>query len=382
MKFSMQATDFADMVSVCSLAISARPLRPVNECVYLQARMDEGIPMLVMIGKDAGAAIQKVSDRATVEEDGEALIPAKTLLSYLKLMDGDVLLTVDGKNQATLKSKGKKVNISCMDGAEFEPGMTRMENPNEVNMDGAVFGALTNSVSHCVGNDQGRMVLTGINFVFDGTKVKNGAETCGLDGYRMAICRGNVETNGQFTALIPGTSAALVKKVIGDSEGVSFRFGNGVMIAEAYDTAIEVSLLAGEYMDYKKLSDRNGTMRMKANVDALLNAVRTAMISASEAKKNLIVLKVQDEDTVQVSAMNDKSAALVNVNCLVEGSLSDGKNEIAFNGKYLEDALKAQSVWGEEAILTFDTSVAPMTMVPDGRDDYFQLVLPVRRTNG
>ena len=382
MKFTMQASELADMVSVCSLAISARPLRPVNECVYLQAKQDAGIPMLVMIGKDAGAAIQKVSDRAIVEEDGEALIPAKTLLSYLKLMDGDVTLDVNDKLQATLKSKGKKVNISCMDGAEFEPGMTEIQNPNEVTMDGAVFGSLTNSVSHCVGNDQGRMVLTGINFVFDGTNPQFGAETCGLDGYRMAICRGNVETNGQFTALIPGTSAALVKKVIVDSEGVSFRFGNGVMIAEAYDTAIEVSLLAGEYMDYKKLSDRNGTMRMKANVDALLNAVRTAMISASEAKKNLIVLKVMDEDTVQVSAMNDKSAALVNVNCLVEGSLSDGKNEIAFNGKYLEDALKAQSVWGEEAILTFDTSVAPMTMVPDGRDDYFQLVLPVRRTNG
>ena len=78
--------------------------------------------------------------------------------------------------------------------------------------------------------------------------------------------------------------------------------------------------------------------------------------------------------------MNDKSAALVNVACLVEGSLSYGKDEIAFNGKYLEDALKAQAIWGNEAILAFSTSVAPMTMVPDGRDDYFQLVLPVRRT--
>ena len=380
MKFSIQASDLAEMVSVCSMAISARPLRPVNECVYLQARQDEGIPMLVMLGKDAGAAVRKVTDRAVVEEDGEALIPAKTLLSYLKLMDGDVTLTVDSRQQATLKGKNKKVNITCMDGAEFEPGMTEIHGANECTMDGAVFGTLTNSVSHCVGVDQGRMVLTGINFAFDGTKAKNGAETCGLDGYRVAICRGNVETNGQFTALIPGTGAALVKKVIGDSENVNFRFGNGVMIAEAYDTAIEVSLLAGEYMDYRKLAERDCTMRMKVNVDALLNAVRMAMVSAAEAKKNLIVLKMLDEDTVQVSAMNDKSAAVTNVNCLVEGSLSDGKDEIAFNGKYLEDALKAQAVWGEEAVLAFSTSVAPMTMVPDGRDDYFQLVLPVRRT--
>ena len=380
MKLVMQANDLAEMVSVCGLAISSRPMRPVNECVYMQARQAEGIPMLTMIGKDMGIGIQKVTDRVTVMEDGEALIPAKTLGGFLKLMDGEVTLTVDEKNQATLKSKGKKVNISCLDGAEFEPGLTEIQKLNECKMNGLDFGTLVNSVAHCVSADTGRMVLTGINFAFDGSKATGGAETCGMDGFRVAICRKGVETNATFTALSPGTSAKLVQKVIGNSEDVSFRFGNGVMIAEAYDTAIEVSQLAGEYMDYNKLIKRDATLRMKMNTAELLNAVKIAMISATEAKKNLIVLKLRDEETLEVSAMNDKSAAVTNVPCMAEGAMESGDNEIAFDGRFLEDALKAETGYGDEVVLECKSGFTPMAVLPAERDDFFQLVLPVRRT--
>ena len=384
MRLTIQSSDLTDMVSVCSLAISTRPMRPINECVYLSARQSEGIPLLTMIGKDAGIGIQKVSDRAVVMEDGEALIPAKTLLNFLKLMDGEITLTVDDKLQATLKGKGKKVNIACMNGAEFEPGLTKIKNPRECRMNGADWGGMVNGVSHCVSEDQGRLVLTGINISFDGAKATNGAEAVGLDGFRLAIARRGVETNETFSAIVPGASAKLVEKVIKNAEDVSFRFGSGVMIAEAYDTAVEVSLLAGEYIDYRAILSRHKpTMRVKLRTEDLLNAVKTAMVSASEGKKGLVSFTILDEETLEVSAMADKSAAVTDVNCLVEGNLTglDGisaGNQISFNGKYLDEALTMQRACGEEIVLEASSPVAPMVILPVGREDYFQLVLPVR----
>ena len=214
---------------------------------------------------------------------------------------------------------------------------------------------------------------------------QNGAEACGMDGFRMAISRGNVETNESFTALVPVTSAKLVQKVIGDREDVSFRFGKGVMIAEAYDTAIEVSMLAGEYIDYPLMLPKEHTLRLKVKTEELLNATQIAMVSASEGKKDMIVLKIIDEDTIQVIAMADRSGAVTAVNCMVEGSLtnkdglSDG-NEIAFNGRYIEDCLKAQMAYSEESIIELKSRVSPMVVLPVGREDFYQLVLPVRRT--
>lgn len=385
MKITMQASDLAEMVNVCSMAISSKPMKPIYECVYLEAHSEEGLPCLTVMGKDVGVAIRKVTDRAVVEDDGQALIPAKSLLNFLKLMEGEIKLTVDEKGVATLKGKGKKVSINCLDGAEYEPGFMQIDDvAKECTMDGLDYGTLVSSVSHCIAPDEGRIALTGINFSFDGTKANGGVEAVGMSGYRIAAAKKNVETNDVFSALVPAVSAKLVQKVIGSRENVSFRFGKGVMIAEAYDVAIEVSLLAAEFMDYNKLLKHNGTLKIKANTKALLNAVSLAMISASEGKKGLIVFTVKDDETLEVSAMSDINSAVTDIPVMVQGQLtkndgtSDG-NEIAFNGKFVEDCLKVQTGYGEEVVLEFKSSVTPMEMKPADRDDYFQVILPVRR---
>lgn len=381
MKITMQSSLLADMVSVCSMAISSKPMKPVYECVYLEANSDKSIPLVTVVGKDSGTAIRKVTDKAEVMEDGQALIPAKTLLSFLKLMDGDVTLTVEGVS-ATLKSNGKKVNITCLPGAEYEPGFTEIPSPELVTMNGADWGTLTNSVSHCISVDQGRLILTGVSLKFDGeTGV---VEACGVDGYKVAICRKSAETNDTFSVVVPGVSAKLVEKVIKDAENVDYRFGNGVMIAEAYDTAIEVAMLNGSFVEYEKMLVKNGSLRVKVNTSELLTAVKLAQVSASEGQKNLIVLTFTSDDTMQVTARADKSASIADISCLVYGELlnpdkTSAGREIAFNANYISDCLKAASGFGDEVTLLCNSPVSPMAIVPVDRSDFYQLVLPVRR---
>ena len=381
MKITMQSSLLADMVSVCSMAISSKPMKPVYECVYLEANSEKSIPLVTVVGKDSGTAIRKVTDKAEVMEDGQALIPAKTLLSFLKLMDGEVTLTVEGVS-ATLKSKGKKVNITCLPGAEYEPGFTEIPSPELVTMNGADWGTLTNSVSHCISVDQGRLILTGVSLKFNGeTGI---VEACGVDGYKVAICRKSAETNSAFAVVVPGVSAKLVEKVIKDAENVDYRFGNGVMIAEAYDTAIEVAMLNGSFVEYEKMLVKNGSLRAKVNTSELLTAVKLAQVSASEGQKNLIVLSFTSEDTMQVTARADKSASTADISCIVDGELlnpdkTSAGREIAFNANYISDCLKAASGFGDEVTLLCNSPVSPMAIVPVDRGDFYQLVLPVRR---
>ena len=381
MKITMQSSLLADMVSVCSMAISSKPMKPVYECVYLEANSDKSIPLVTVVGKDSGTAIRKVTDKAEVMEDGQALIPAKTLLSFLKLMDGDVTLTVEGIN-ATLKSKGKKVNITCLPGAEYEPGFTEIPSPELVTMNGADWGTLTNSVSHCISVDQGRLILTGVSLKFNGET--GTVEACGVDGYKVAVCRKSAETNSTFSVVVPGVSAKQVEKVIKDAENVDYRFGSGVMIAEAYDTAIEVAMLNGSFVEYEKMLVRNGSLRAKVNTAELLTAVKLAQVSASEGQKNLIVLTFTSDETMQVTARADKSASVTDISCIVDGELlnpdkTSAGREIAFNANYISDCLKAASGFGDEVTLLCNSPVSPMAIVPVDRSDFYQLVLPVRR---
>ena len=61
------------------------------------------------------------------------------------------------------------------------------------------------------------------------------------------------------------------------------------------------------------------------------------------------------------------------------GEMDGGANEIAFNGQYLLDAIKAGKAYAEEAKLMLNTASSPMAITPMNRNDYYQLVLPVRR---
>lgn len=378
MKIQIEAKLLEDLVGTVAQAIGSRPVRQENECVFIDVHSDSGTPIMTAFASDNGTAIRKVTDRITAIEDGCALIPAKQMMAFVKLMDGDVTMTVDDHFKCTLKCGAKKVSISCMDSCDYNADFVDMREPNTVRMDGDDFGKAVDSTLHCVSTDQGRMILTGVNFAFDA--VRGICEASGLDGFRLARVVVPAETNENFNVTIPEAGAKLIAKLIKGGENVSFRFGNGMVIADNYETSVEVTLLSGEYMDINGLISRqgNGKMHAKVNAEELLDATKLAMIATGDAQKGLIVLNFAGEDAMQVYARSDSSDAASEVYCMRNGQMETG-TEIAFNGKYILEALNAVLDFSEEIEIAANTPSAPMVILPVNRDDFYQLALPVRR---
>lgn len=378
MKIQIDAGLLWEMASTAAQAISGKPFRPEYECLYIRVSEESGSPVMTVMGKDSGIAIARATDKIIAVEDGEALIPAKLLLAFTKLMKGDVTLEVDGKLRCTMKCGAKKTSISGMDPADFPAEFTAMEEPRMVKMGGAEFEKAVASTLHCVSTDNGRMVLTGVNFAFDGER--GFCEATGLDGFRMAISRIPAETNETFNVTIPASMAKLIAKIIKGGEDVSFRFGNGVVIVDDYDTSIEASLLAGEYMDVHKIAFREGKMQARVNAGELLDAVKVAMVAA-DTNKSLVLMNFESDSAIHVTANSEVSAAATDVYCDRIGEMDGGAVSIAFNGKYVEEALKAGMDYAGEVTLLANTPSSPMAILPVDRDDYYQLVLPVRTFN-
>lgn len=378
MKIQIEAKLLEDLVGTVAQAIGSRPVRQENECVFIDVHSDSGTPIMTAFASDNGTAIRKVTDRITAIEDGCALIPAKQMMAFVKLMDGDVTMTVDDHFKCTLKCGAKKVSISCMDSCDYNADFVDMREPNTVRMDGDDFGKAVDSTLHCVSTDQGRMILTGVNFAFDA--VRGICEASGLDGFRLARVVVPAETNENFNVTIPEAGAKLIAKLIKGGENVSFRFGNGMVIADNYETSVEVTLLSGEYMDINGLISRqgNGKMHAKVNAEELLDATKLAMIATGDAQKGLIVLNFAGEDAMQVYARSDSSDAASEVYCMRNGQMETG-TEIAFNGKYILEALNAVLDFSEEIEIAANTPSSPMVILPVNRDDFYQLALPVRR---
>lgn len=377
MKIQIDAKELEEVIKTSAQAISSRPINAESECVYLEVSSEKGVPAMLAQAKDSGIIIRKTTDRLTVIEDGYALIPAKTILAFLKLMDGDVTLTVDDNLKCTVKCGGKKSVIACLDAEDYVADFTFLRDEKTVKMNGVDFERIVLSTAHCVSTDQGRLILTGINFAFD--SVSGICEGTAISGFTLAQLKAKAETNDSFNVTIPATTAKLIAKCISGKEGVSFRFSNGLMIVEAYDITIQAPLLSGQYMDVPKFIMRTGKMNVKANAQDMLEAVRMALIAAQGADKWLIVLNFDKEDTMTVNARCVQTEADADIGCDVIGEMEGGAKEIAFNGVYLESALKASLEYGEEVSLLMNTTSTLMAITPLGNNDFYQMVLPVRR---
>lgn len=382
MKFKIDSKEFADMVATAAQAISGKPILPAYECVFVRVTSETGSPIMTILGKDAGIAIMKSTDRIVAIEDGEALIPAKTLLAFLKLMNGEMTVEVDNRFKCQMKCGSKKTSIQCMNTEDYVSEFMEQKDAKAVRMSGDDFERMVVTTIHCVSADESRIALTGIHFAFDAEQ--GICEAVTLDGFRLALCRKPAETNDTFEVTIPATAAKLIAKSVKGREDVSFRFGNGTVIMDDFDTSIEASLLSGEYIAYKHLLVKDGKMQALVNTQDMIEATKLCRIAADTAKKELILLNFEHESIMRVTANCELSEAVIDVSCDTNGQMDDanGIQEIAFNGRYIEDALKASEEYAGEVTLLMNTTVSPMAIMPVNRDDYYQLVLPVRRLNG
>ena len=147
-----------------------------------------------------------------------------------------------------------------------------------------------------------------------------------------------------------------------------------------FDTSIEAALLGGEFVAYKHLINRDSKMQARVNTENLMEATKLCRIASDTAKKELVLLNFEHDGVLRMTANCPVSEAVMDIPCDTNGQMENTNvQEIAFNGRYIEDALKASEEYAGEVTLLMNTTVGPMAIIPVDRDDYYQLVLPVRR---
>ena len=130
-------------------------------------------------------------------------------------------------------------------------------------------------------------------------------------------------------------------------------------------------MLEGEFINYRQIiPDEYGTSIRLKNID-LLESCERASLLAREGRNNLIKMNIS-KDILEITS--NAEIGEVREELAVE---TEGKDlEIAFNSKYLTDALKV--IEDEYVNIEFTTSVSPCIIKPEGSEAYTYLLLPVR----
>jgi DNA polymerase-3 subunit beta len=130
-------------------------------------------------------------------------------------------------------------------------------------------------------------------------------------------------------------------------------------------------LLAGEYIDYRRILPTDFKTEALTHKDSVQSAIERASLMAREGKNNLIRMSFKN-DMLKITS----NAELGDVEEELDAQLNGEPVEIAFNARYITDVIR--NVPDDELCMKFNSSVSPCVVVPQHGDDYLYLILPVR----
>jgi DNA polymerase III subunit beta len=224
------------------------------------------------------------------------------------------------------------------------------------------------SVLFAVSTDTHRQVLTGVLLTYDGSTLTLVA----TDTHRLAVKKLSQPGIGSgVTAVIPEKALKAIKALpIGEEDPVTIRFGGGRLGVEAGGAKVISQLLAGAYPNWERVVPAESTRNWSVEVDQLAEKVKRTMILARD-NANRVRFKGQ-EDQILISARSEeKGEAKEEVPMIA----NNGDVEIAFNGKYVQDALAP--IQGPGVRIEMTESSRPAIFRPADDDGYFCVIMPM-----
>ena len=368
MKFSMNNQDLLEGLNTVTRALAARPAKQILDGVLIVAE-DQRI---VLTCSDGSLSIE-YTNAANVKEEGQAVLPGRIFSELIRKMPGgDTEISVTNDRSASIRCQKAKSNLAIMSAAEY-PEISGMRSSNAIKIPQKKFKDMISHVSFAIATDESRQILTGCLMEIS----RNEARLVALDGFRLAMQKvfqpfDLPENMDIMKAIIPGKVINELARILPEDDAFcTLNFDQGRMQCTFGNIRLRSVLLAGEYIDYRRILPTDFRTKVRADRMTVSDAIDRASLMAREGKNNLIRMKFRDH-VLQISS----NAEMGDVEEEMEADLQGEPIDIAFNSRYIVDVIR--NVDGEELFMNFNSSVSPCVVMPPSGEDYIYLILPVR----
>lgn len=302
-------------------------------------------------------------------EDGEVTVSAKTLIETVSTLkqakieissDGGILHITSSKFKASLNgipaSEFPVIPLGGAEGIEFESEVL----------------ASVAQILFAAAVDEGRPVLTGIL-----TSAKEGViDFVATDGFRLAHRQVKVkDTKLELNNLIPRRTFEEIIRVISEDSPDKVRLlnskGQNQAVFDFGTTLISSRLIEGSFPAWEKIIPTQIISRVVLDKEELLKAIKLAAIFAKN-EANVIVLDVSKSGISLESAAKE----LGSQHNEIEGSVEGETLKIAFNAKFLSDAIS--NAPSSQLMLEFSGPLSPALVKGVGEEGLEFIIMPVR----
>jgi DNA polymerase-3 subunit beta len=374
MKVTILQENLARGLGIVSRAVSPRSTLPVLANVMIAT--DEGRLRLSATNLEMGITCWIT---ARIEEEGSITVPARTFVDLVSTLPGEqVALNLDTTTQTLNVRSGTSTNdIKGIDAQEFPPiPVPDMEGAVQLNV--VDFREMIHQVVFAASTDEARPVLMGVLVIVEGDQITMAA----ADGFRLSVRSATLSSPAAqpVNIIVPARALGELARIASDGEetiSMVVPKGRGQVIFSVKDVELVSQLIDGTFPDYQQIIPRSYKSRTLVSTASLLKACKQAEIFAREGS-NVARLDIKaatgemEPSEVEISATSEETGKNETI---VEATVDGGSVLIAFNVKYLREALEV--IRTPNVALETSAANAPGVIRPVGEDGFLHVIMPM-----
>jgi DNA polymerase III subunit beta len=367
-KLTAMQENLARGLSTVSRAVTSRPTLPVLSNVLLRTE-DGGLKLTATNLEIAISAWVP----GKIDADGSLTVPARLLADVVSGLPAGERVELNAEGNSVRVSAGRfQTHLRGIDAEEFPVISPPGERPT-TRIDQRELRKALSEVVFAAASDEARPILTGVLTRFSGDRLTLAA----ADNYRIAVRHLPILDAVEDTSLVvPARSYIELMRVLGDDDEpleIMLAGSKNQIIFHAQGVDLVSRIIDGQFPNYQQVLPTSHTTRAVVEREELLKAVRLSALIASSAA-NVVKLSLGEggNGTITVAAAADVG----DTKGEVEAALDGEPVQIAFNARYLQDALS--NLDAEQVALEFTGPLSPGVMRRTDGEDYVHVIMPVR----
>jgi DNA polymerase III subunit beta len=271
-----------------------------------------------------------------------------------------------------LKTANGKYQIRAMESEEF-PSLPELEKTSPIETTAATLLSGLRGTLFAASTEETKQILTGVHI----NASEQEFEFATTDGHRLAIVQTEsiLQNKDKKEVTIPASSLRELERMLANKapeQIVALHLDEGQAIFEWPGQRLTSRTLDGQYPTYQQLIPRQFQREVIIDKRGLISVLERVGVFA-DSKNNIVKFSldnVKQEVIVSVNAQ-DSGSAMESVAIQMTGD----DIEVAFNVKYLLDALKVISA--SEIVMSINTSLTPVILTPLTGVKMTYLVMPL-----
>jgi len=372
MNFSLDTDVLLNNLLISQKALSTKTPAPYLQGIKMEVYQNE----LVLVTSNSDIAIKIVirDESLNVENTGEALIPGRVFVDFIRKLDkGQVEISVVDNNVLRIHAHNTDLSLNLQNVDDY-PEINFITNELPIKLESKIMKSVIRQTTFATSNIENRPILTGVNIKVEGNKLI----AIATDSFRLSQKVIEIPSNfDNMNVVIPGKSLdELIKILELDLDEILVHLNHKTILFEYGNILFQSRLLEGNFPETSRLIPTDFPIIIKFRTNDLSVAIeRASLLSTKDNLNSIVKLFLKPDNVVEITSNSPEIGKIIEEVYPIEKAIGTPL-KIAFSSKYFLDALKTFS--SEEIYVKFTGEIRPFVI--EGNEDagLVQLILPVR----